>query len=250
MKRFYLTAIFLVVSCLGVFADDFNKANAFYANGKYSEALVTYKKIVDSGKESAALYFNMGNAYFKSDSLAHSIYYYEKALKLDPSDEDIHRNLDLARGRITDKIEPLPQMVFTSWWNHYLTLWNANTWSMLSIAAFFASALLFFFFLRAFLPSRRRLFFWSGTCMLLLAGWITFSAARAGDYFYNPANAKAVVFGQSVNVSSTPSQDGTVLFVIHEGTTVRIQDESAGWYRIRLENGNSGWILAREIRII
>lgn len=242
--------IFLFLGSPGFAASPFEQGNTWYAKGKYAEAIKSYNETINSGKESDALYFNLGNAYFKTDSLAKSIYYYEKALKLNPNDEDIQRNLDFARGRITDKIEPLPQLIFSSWWNRYITSLEANTWAFICIFSFVLSALFYFLFMRAYQPVMRKWFFWAGTCFLCAGIWFVFTTAQSSEYFFGSQNARAVVFEASVNVKSAPSEEGLILFVIHEGTTIRVQEESEGWFRIRLDNGNSGWVKSSDIRVI
>jgi tetratricopeptide (TPR) repeat protein len=251
MNRYAISIIVFLFSGLSSFAaSTFEQGNAWYAKGRYVEAIKTYNEILHTGKESDALYFNLGNAYFKSDSLAKSIYCYEKALKLNPNDEDILRNLDFARGRITDKIEPLPQLIFSSLWIRYITSLEANTWALLCIFTCMLSALFFFLFLRAYQPVHRKWFFWSGTAFFGLGLWFIFTSAQSSDYFFGSQNAKAVVFESTVNVKSAPSEESLVLFVIHEGTTIKVQEEIEGWFRIRLDNGNSGWVKSGDIKVI
>ena len=120
MKKIALIIIAVVVSTLGMAQSNnwFEEGNAAYNEGDYEQALALYGNIEESGLESAELYYNMGNTYYKMKKYPMSILYYEKALKLAPGDEDIRTNLEIANLAVVDKINVLPQSFFVRWWNN------------------------------------------------------------------------------------------------------------------------------------
>ena len=130
-------------SCDQWFAD----GNAAYNEGNFEQALEMYDNILASGVESATLYYNLGNTYYKTKEYAKAILYYEKALKLDPSNEDIKTNLEIANLAVVDKINPIPQSFIAKWWNSLKSLFSADGWAWLSVAAFALLLLCLFAFL-------------------------------------------------------------------------------------------------------
>jgi tetratricopeptide (TPR) repeat protein len=107
---------------------DFDEANKAYKKGNYEKATQLYQKIVDSGLESCDLYYNLGNAYFKQDSLANAIFYYEKALLISPNDKDIQNNLAFAKSKTIDAIEELPKVGFNKLMHEFTGSFHYNTW--------------------------------------------------------------------------------------------------------------------------
>ena len=139
MNRIFIILAFVISSHV-LFAGGvdtlFYKANAAYDQEFYEEAIVSYEQVIAEGFESSQLYFNLGNSYFKLNDYPSAIYFFEKAKKLSPNDEDILFNLTVANGLIVDKIEPVPELMFTQWWRSFYNMFNANTWAIISIAGF------------------------------------------------------------------------------------------------------------------
>ena len=144
----------LVMSVAGMAqlpADSFEAGNTAYNEGNYEQALTLYNSVVEGGMESASLYYNMGNTYYKMKDYPMSILYFEKALKLDPSNEDIRTNLEIANMAIVDKINAVPQSFIEKWWKGLGSAFSADGWAWLSIVAFVLLLVCLF----AFLMSRR-----------------------------------------------------------------------------------------------
>ncbi len=226
----------------------FTKANEAYTSGFYLEAIDQYLRIVDMGYESAELYFNTGNACFKLEDYPSAILYYEKAKKIDPNDEDINFNLAIANTRIVDKIEPVPELFFRTWWRSFINLMKTDAWAILSVGAFVLFFVLFAFYLLSRVTRIRRLAFFSGLVVLLIALFTFFVSLQKYRSFQ--LDREAVVFTPTITVKSSPNPNSVDLFVIHEGSKVSILDEVGEWYEIRIANGSVGWLPATAIRKI
>jgi len=203
---------------------------------------------LDDGFESADLYYNLGNACFKTDDLASAILYYEKALKLSPNDEDIVFNLNVANSRITDKIEPLPVMFYKRWWIKLSDLFSTDAWAKIQVVTF----LLMLFALGGFLILRRvivrKVSFW--LALLFFIATIFSFGITYQKYTAYQKHTEAIVFTPSLTVKISPTENSVDLFVVHEGTKVKILDQLDGWYEVKIASGSSGWIQNESVKKI
>lgn len=219
-----------------------------YAKGRYSEAAVLYEGLLQQHGMSDKVYYNLGNAYFKCDRLAPAILNFERALQLNPRDADARFNLEMCQARIVDKIDPIGMFLIVRWYHSLGNLFNSNGWAYISISLF----LLFIGCLFAYFFARRRWLKKSGFFVGIL--FLTFSvlslvyAAQSSHRITNPD--EAILFTLSVTVKSSPDKSGTDLFVLHEGTKMKIRSVLGDWSEIELEDGNVGWLLSKEIQII
>jgi tetratricopeptide (TPR) repeat protein len=224
------------------------KGNQQYVKGEFEAAIKTYETVLDSGYEAAELYFNLGNAYFKSHKLTPAILNYERAALLSPNDEDIAYNLELARTYVIDKIDVLPQFFLKAWYTRIVRLLNSDSWAYGSIITFILFLLIFSLYL--FIRSYRikKIAFWFSLLLLFIS--IATFVFSYHDNKMTTSHDKAIVFSPSVTVKSSPDESGTDLFLIHEGTRVRIEDTLGIWTEIKLEDGNKGWLHSSDIRKI
>ncbi len=224
------------------------KANLQYNEGLYNEAIQSYLQIVESDIESAQLYYNLGNTYFKIDDLTSAILYYEKAKKINPNDEDIIYNLGVANSRIVDKIESVPKIIFKRWWNQFYNMFSANNWAKVAIGLFIITL----FFIAIYLLARTRFikktFFILGLIFLLLS--ISSYFVSYQKYYYTKTHKEAILFTPTITVKSSPNRNSVDLFVIHEGTKVYVLDRVGKWIEIRIANGSIGWLPASEVKYI
>jgi tetratricopeptide (TPR) repeat protein len=220
--------------------EHFRIAGERYAASDYDSALVHYQAILDGGLHSAALYYNMGNAYYKLRKYPYAILYYEKALKLEPANEDIQHNLKLANALITDKIEPVPVFFIKQWWNAFYNLLPADTWAWISVILFALLLVCLWLFLTAKTMLWRKTGFFAGLLMLFL--FIGSFGLASQKYYYTQRTNEAIVFVPTITVKSAPTASGVDLFVLHEGSKVRLLDENEGWSKIRIANGSVGWM--------
>ena len=226
----------------------FKTANGFYEDANYEEAIVLYKELLSQNHESAVLYFNLGNAHFKINEIPAAILYYEKALKLDPIDQDIKFNLNLAGKKTVDKVELLPELFIVKWWNALIYAKSSDSWGWLCLQALFLSLLLFILFLSTQKIVLKKLGFYGGIVFIIIA-MTSFILGQQQNERINQQEY-AIVFVPGVTVKSSPLDKGSKLFVIHEGTKVQVLESSGEWKKIVLANGNLGWVKANTLAII
>lgn len=225
-----------------------DSAASCYSAGRYTDALDYYEQILKGGKESSELYYNMGNAAFKSNELASAVWYYEKALRLNPGDENASFNLGVVNSRITDKIEQVPLLFYERWWRAFVSLFPPDTWSVISLITLaMAGAALLLFFQAGNMWQRKTGFWLSLSFGLLFAFSLSF--AWKGTHRMMNHN-EAIIFTATVTAKSSPDASGIDLFVLHEGTKVEISDQIGQWLRIKLANGSVGWIQDNSIKRI
>lgn len=244
MKRIYFLIV-LMVSAVGLKAQvfqnqEFMKANFYYNESKYDTALVIYEGILKDGFVSAPLLYNIGNTYFKMRNYPMAILNYEKALKLDPTDEDIRQNLVIANALITDKIEPLPVFFVTKWWRNLGNMLTANSWATVTLVILGIFLLLLYLYFTARTSGGKKATFFLGIIMILLlicSGIIAFQ-----KYQYLNERNEAIIMKPTITVKSSPSSTGVDLFVLHEGTKVTILDKDGDWDKIKIADGSVGWL--------
>ena len=226
-----------------------NAGTAAYSDGDWGGALASWQEIEGSGLESPELYYNIGNAFFKSSDYAHAILYYERALKLDPSYSDARFNLEFAGEFVQDRIESVPEFFLKTWIRRMGYLFPSDVWAALFLvllALALAGALLFLLGTGA---ARRRTGFFAGLAALLLA-FCCLGFAASQKAAYNRADSAIVTVPVSAVRSSPGSEAAKDLFVLHEGTKVRILDEVGSWWNIELSDGRQGWIPSTDLELI
>ncbi len=224
------------------------KANQLYQEGRYEESIELYESVLVAGFESASLYYNLGNACFRSNKLGKARLYYEKSLKLNPEDEDTQTNLIYLEGLLADRFEVVPEIFFKKWIKSAISSLSADKWAYLSIFSFVISI----FALIVYLLLRQIMWRKSGFIISIIALLLSLSSLGAAwkqnRLIVN--SDSAVVIDLSVNVNSTPSETGTGLFILHEGAKVWLEDNTTGWQEIRLSDGRKGWVPEGSIQTI
>jgi tetratricopeptide (TPR) repeat protein len=245
MKKLMIILSLLLITSgikaqLTTLEDLVEQANQAYSSADYATAITQYESVLSSGYESAGLYFNLGNAYFKSDDIPAAILNYEKARKLDPTDENIRFNLDLANSRIVDKMEPLPQFFLRVWWKAARDVFPSDYWAKIVVICFILaliSAVLFIISRAVFI---RKISFWAGLVFIFFMS-LSLLFGLSGYYEYT-RHSSGIIFTPTITVKSSPNDNSVDLFVMHEGTKVFITDLVEGWSEVRLANGNVGWV--------
>jgi hypothetical protein len=217
-----------------------------YDEGNYDSAVALYSQVVNANFESKNLYYNLGNAHFKNNDLAAAIYYYERAKKLAPNDADIAFNLSMANSQIVDKLEERPVPILSQAYMGVSSLFTANQWAWLSLLFFVLLVAGVSIFLLTPAQAIKRLSFF-GAASFLMCFVITFIVAAVVKNGV-ASRTNAIVFGSTINVKAEPKISAADLFVIHEGTKVKVLDNSADWSRIALPDGNEGWVPNEEIK--
>ena len=219
----------------------FAEAGQAYIQGDYKTAVIKYEQILSDQKQaSAEVYFNLGNAYFKLSDYPNALLNYERSLRLNPDDEDVRFNISLANQRIEDKIEAVPELFYKRWFTSFRSMAGADTWGFLFLLFFAVSAACFYLYVLGKTVASRKLGFYSGISTLLVS--ILFLFFGISMFNKQTHHNEAIVFSGSVSVKSSPVESGTGLFVIHAGTKVSLTDELGDWVKIRLADGNEGWL--------
>jgi tetratricopeptide (TPR) repeat protein len=247
MKR--LIFIFLVfVSALAQAQNPtlFEEANEAYANDDFETAIAKYQEILENGETSVAVYYNLGNAHYKLNNVAPSIYHYEKALQLDPTDEDVQNNIEFARSMTIDDIPVNEETGFQKSINQFISTFSYNTWAYLAIALSVTFVVLFLLYYFSRTSLRKRIFFGVAVFIFLLGGISVFFAFQQQEIQFN--NQFAIIFAEEAAVKNEPSQRGDAAFSLHEGTKARVLEEYQEWVKIELPNGTQGWIKENNLK--
>jgi len=218
----------------------FDSANYQYSKGNYEKAIQLYESVLNTNIEAAALYFNLGNAYYKNNQIGLAILYYEKAKKISSNDEDIEHNLMLANLKTEDKVNQLPELFLTNWINNIANLLSEKSWSIICIIMLCASLVMFAFYFSTNVVIFKKIFFYIAL-ILFIKAIVSFFLAQH-QYSKLKKNNSAIIINPSSNINSSPSEKSTKLFILHEGTKVDITDEDNDWMEIKLSNGNVGWV--------
>jgi tetratricopeptide (TPR) repeat protein len=218
----------------------FQVANTLYQEGKYELALEKYGEIILTGYESADLYYNMGNAAYRANSIGYAILYFEKTLKLDPGNEDAANNLEFASRHRVDTFEEVPELFIRSWIRAFFLLLPERGWSLLALLFFtlIISSIIIYVYSRKLLLKKLGFFV---AIVAVFLFFLSFTGAlKSFRSITKPESG--IILTPSVIVRSSPSESGTELFILHEGTRVRINEGVTGWQNIRVIDGREGWI--------
>ena len=246
--KYLITLICLAIATIGwgQDQDNFDKATTLYQKGDYTHAAAVYSSILKSGKESSALYYNLGNTYYKLNNVPESIYYYEKALQLDPENADAKNNLIFANQMKVDAITPLPKTWVRQLSDGIVGLFSAHTWAVLSIIGVFAFVLSFLLYYFVERTALKRTFF---SLMLVFLFFAIGSYTLA--YFCHKQVSQtqyAILFDKTVRVFSDANAYSSEVMQLHEGTKVEIIEDAKDWVKIRLVNGKTGWTKVSSLR--
>lgn len=224
------------------------EAEAAYTKEEYGKAAELYEKVLKESGESPEIYYNLGNAYYKAGRIAPAILSYERALTLDPGDGDIRFNLQIAKQKTVDKIEPVGEFFLSRWLGSLENLGGADTWARTGIVCFilFIGCLILFFFSKWL--RLKKIGFYLGLLLLLGVIFANIFAKHQKDELIDRTHA--IVFAPTVTVKSSPDASGTDLFILHEGTKVLVKSTLGEWSEIALEDGNVGWMPSKDIETI
>ena len=250
MKKivFFLIVLIFAVGNARTVDSLFVKANKLYQQESYAKALRIYQQIDSMNVQSDALYFNMANAYYKTNQVAPAIYFYEKALKLNPSNSDYNFNLQFAKRMTLDNIELLPKSLGQRFRDTIILLFTYNTWATIAVILAFLFALLFLLYHFSYRAAIKRFYFVTSILCVIFVTTSVFFAYRNYQYVSNLRTA--IIFKQEVDVRSAPSKSGEINFELHEGTKVEILESLDNWMKIKISDGKTGWINADNLREI
>lgn len=247
MKQILYVFVFLCFK--GIVAQNttlFNEGNELYRTEKYTDATTKYLELLNSGYESSELYFNLGNSYYKQHNTGLAIYYFEKALQLNPGNEDVKANLNYAQKSVVDSIDELPKTFTEKLQEEFFNKFTYNTWAVIVVILSFIVAFVWIAFYYAFGSGLKRTYFSVGivaTVMFLVSIIVT------GVQYNQAKNIKqAIVTVNRVKVVNEPSLNASEAFVLHEGTKVKVLDGVYDWKKVKIANGAVGWLQLNTIK--
>jgi tetratricopeptide (TPR) repeat protein len=248
MKRTMLIILCILVamqlSAQGIYKM-IEQGNEYFRNGEFEQAIKEYQAVIDSGYESSELYYNLGNAYYKSHKITMALVNYERASILNPRDEEIQHNLQMSRQLVIDKIDELPDFLPKVWYRRFISLLKTDQWAYISLITFPVSLLLFLVYLFVRNIRIRKLSFWLAVFLIIISLSTFVFSYQQKRLIYN--HSYAIILSPSVTIKSSPDDSGTELFQLHEGTKVKIIDQLGEWKEIRLSDGNVGWLRMEDL---
>ncbi|MDZ7725817.1 MAG: tetratricopeptide repeat protein [candidate division KSB1 bacterium] len=225
----------------------FEKGNDLYKDGSYEKAIEVYESIVANDYESAELYYNLGNAYYKLRDMGHAILYYERARELAPGDADISHNLKLAELRVVDKVQSPPSFLQRTW----QTVRDALALDYVAALTLFLRMVTSVVIILRLLMSRAGVQKWLrfvfSPVLILFVLSLCFFVLRLN---YDASHDQAVVMSDRVEIKSSPTPDAQTVFALHEGVKVTITDQADQYYRIQLKDGKIGWLIQNAVEKI
>lgn len=249
-KAFGFSFVLMILMLMPLSANAITKQNADdeYAKGNYQQAIKDYQEILKTGV-SSEIYYNLGNAYYRTDNITQALLAYERALQLSPGDNDIRFNLHYARSKTIDKITPETEMFFVTWYHSLVNFTSVDRWANTAIVSIVMALLLILVFLFAPQMWARKSGFYGSAAFLLLFAFANLFAFQQKHELETKQGA--IVIAPTVNVKKTPAASGTDVFVIHEGTRVDITDRGMKqWRGIKLADGREGWLKTSQIEEI
>ncbi len=226
----------------------FDRANNLYQEKEYAAAITLYDTLIEQGYASAALYFNLANAHYKLGRLAPAILNYERAHKLAPDDEDIEFNLRLANLRVVDRVETLPELTFVKKIHNFIYGKSSDRWAWLAAGLLWGALLLGALFLFTQNPALKRFSFFAALLALILS--IICAALSYNQYRYLQNSRYAILFSKNVYIKSAPDAQSTDLFILREGVKLQLLETVGEWQKIRLADGNVGWMPVKGLEVI
>ncbi|MCC8359392.1 tetratricopeptide repeat protein [Salinimicrobium sediminilitoris] len=245
-KLIFLLA--LLFSFLGTAQNSrlFEAGNKAYSAGNYEEAIDQYEKILSNGETSAGLHYNLGNSYYKLDRIAPSIYHYEKALQLNPGDEDIRNNLEFAKNMAIDAIGEEENTGFKGIFDTSTAAFSASGWGWIAIFCMVGFVVFFLVYYFSRKTMVKRLLFIGAMFFLVIS--ISSAVVAATKQNFQQERNYAIIFSEEVEIKTEPSPRAEEAFLLHEGAKVKITEDFQDWVEIELPNGSRGWMLQNDLK--
>lgn len=255
--QYYLMKYFILFICL-VFSSVlllsntpqtlFEQANLAYSKGQYLKAIEQYEAILKEGNQSEELFYNLGNAYYKTNKLGKAILNLERAVLINPTDEDATYNLALLKEQLPDQLDIVNDFFLKQWWQNFHTSFSSITWSILTLISLWIGIGSFVLWLFGSTRSKKKQGFLAGVVLLLLSLLFFFSSKSQGNM--EQYSQKAIVLVEKVDLLNGPDIKSTKLLTIHEGLKVELLDQIGDWWKVKLSNGEQGWLPKEDLEEI
>ena len=226
----------------------FNRATESYNSGDYEKAIEYYQKIIENGKHSAELYFNIANTYYKQNEIGPSVYYYEKALLLKPNDPEIINNLGYAQNTRLDAIENIPKSAMKRLYNVIVGKLSFDQWAYFAIAMILLFVFSYLAYYILYVALQKRIsFIISMSALFLCVVSVTFAYLQYNNY---KSNNPAIIYEREVVITSEPNKSSERIFTLHEGTKVNVEEELNDWIKIKIADGQTGWLPKETLKLL
>jgi len=225
-----------------------SRANQLYQEDKFDESIVLYETILNNGLISENLYYNLGNSYFKMGQTGKAILNYERALKIDPGNEDVEYNISIVKARTTDNIREVPKLFIVEWWEGFLAAFSTTTWLLIVVAVYIMLLIFLGIYFTGKTGRLQRLGFLGGSvCLAALIISIILLVSHVNRV---TSSEYGVLIEAEYAVKQSPSSSSSDVFIIHEGLKFSIEDKVNEWSRIRLSDGKVGWLPSGTFEVI
>jgi tetratricopeptide (TPR) repeat protein len=251
MKRVLISLLLIASTCLVFGADTkemLQSANESYRSNNFAQAIETYEAILDQGFESKAIYYNLGNAYYRQNQLGKAILNYERAQIKAPKDADIKHNLKVARQQLKGDLEVLPEFFLTHWWHNTRMGLSASGWGIVALLLLWLGLAGLIVWILVPTRKHKKLGFVLGILLLILFV-LPFSLALSRASFEKNTEVAIVTEPEAI-LRAGPDEESTTVLELQEGTKVFLLDQIDNWYRVRLSNSEEGWLLAEKMEEI
>lgn len=230
-------------------SEDFQKGNTAFEAGKFADAIPVYENIIKTGQSSVEVYFNLGNAYFKTGNLGKSILNYERAYKLSNGNRDVKKNLEIVRAQLKDEIIPLPPFFVAQFFSNIINLNSSTGWAILSLLFLWLGfTILSMKILGKKLPILENVARPSALFSISLGilFFILAFAKNANDF----SKKELIVLAKKTELKEGADRSSPKIITLHEGTKSEMLDQIGDWFKIRLADGEEGWISQLDVEII
>ena len=241
--KLWLTGLHFLLLTTTVYSqsnDRFQQANDAFQKNDFEKAAQLYEQLAEAGYRSTELEYNLGNAWYRLNSPGKAILHYERALVLAPNDEDVQHNLALPRQQLKDEIEALPDFFLARWWKNLRMVLSSTGWGVMALLLWWGGLAGLAVWQIGQTRKSKKLGFLAGLACLLLS-LLPFSLALS-RMMYEKDTGQAVILEKTASLRSAPDEAGTEILLLHEGTKVALSDQLSGWWKVRLANGETGWL--------
>ncbi|MDR0604796.1 MAG: tetratricopeptide repeat protein [Bacteroidales bacterium] len=249
MRGHIVLVLIIILSSMTALGNEiFQKANEAYNQKDYVNAIVQYEALIKEGYKDAMLYYNLGNACYKDNQLAKSLLWYERALRLNPGNEDIKHNIAFVNQQTIDNMEAQPEFFLRTWFYTVRDLFTVQRWAIFSIG-FIAIGCICIGLLLILSSARWRMGLFVVACIVFVlgVGGVVFACLQKNNI---NRTDEAIIMQKIVTIKSMPDMSGTDLFTVHEGIKIQITDKAGNWIEVRFANGDKGWIKKDAVEII
>jgi hypothetical protein len=243
-----IIVVFNAVSGNTDYSEKFKNGNRLYATGQYEEAAKIYNELASSDYESPDLYYNLGNCCYRMNNVGLSIFWYKKAELLNPGDEDIKYNLDLANLRVQNLPPVVPENAISAFYKTIVLSLPIHLWGIAGLSFFIAFLGFLFWSIKSETSKRKKAAIIFGLTALVISGVMVMFTASLNNTLNT--KDKAVVISDQITLKSAPNTNGTNLFPVYEGFFVKVENISGDQAEIKLTDGRKGWIPVKNIKVL